>query len=125
MSSHVMVIAPYWLDEAQTWVFDDPATGLHHEPFLSGTPAMIDDLVKDIPNAHSGFRLLFSSSPFPGFQRLLAWKREDTDGHWYASNSPPLEGWLSSVLVRYFDRAPALLYVKAEAMDRSVAPSLA
>jgi hypothetical protein len=115
MATHIMEIAPYWLEEAGTWVFDDPGAGLHQEPFVSGTAEMIDDLVKDIPGARSGFRLRFSSSPFPGYQRLLAWKREETGGHWYASNDPHLEGWLSSALVRYFERAPALLYVKAEA----------
>jgi hypothetical protein len=118
MSNHIMVIAPYWLEEAGTWVFDDPGAGLRQEPFISGTPEMIDDLVKDIPDAHGGFRLLFSATPFPGYQRLLAWKREETGGHWYASNDPPLEGWLGSALTRYFDRAPALLYVKAEAKGR-------
>ena len=32
---------------------------------------MIDFLVKDIPNARSGFRLLFSAAPFPGYHRKL------------------------------------------------------
>jgi hypothetical protein len=115
MSNHIMVIAPYWLEEAGTWVFDDPAVGLHQEPFVSGTPEMIEDLVKDIPDARSGFRLLFSAMPFPGYQRLLAWKREEMGGNWYANNDPPLEGWLCSALGRYFEMAPPLLYVKAEA----------
>jgi hypothetical protein len=115
MPNHIMVIAPYWLEQVGTWAFDDPGTGLHQEPFISGTPEMIDDLVKDIPDARNGFRLLFSATPFPGYQMRLRWKREETDGNWYASDDPPLEGWLSSALVRYFGRAPALLYVKAEA----------
>jgi hypothetical protein len=42
MSNHIMVIAPYWLEEAGTWVFDDPAAGLHQEPFVSGVPEMRD-----------------------------------------------------------------------------------
>jgi hypothetical protein len=118
MSGHIMVIVPYWLDEVRTWVFDDPGAGLRQEPFVSGTPEMIEDLVKDIPDARGGFQLLFSSTPFPGYQKLLSWKREEMHGHWYATNDPPSEGWLSSALVRYFDRAPALLYIKAEARNR-------
>ena len=110
-----MVIAPYWLEEVGTWVFDDSGAGLHREPFVSGTPEMIDDLVKDIPDARSGFRLLFSATPFPGYQKRLTWRREDIGGNWYASVDPPMEGWLCSALLRYFGRAPALLYVKAEA----------
>jgi hypothetical protein len=115
MSNHIMVIAPYWLEEAGTWVFDDPGAGLQQEPFVSGVPEMIDFLVKDIPNARHGFRLLFSATPFPGYQKRLVWKREEMDGNWYASNDPPLEGWLCPALLRYFGRAPAQLYVKVEA----------
>ena len=51
MANQIMVIAPYWLDEAGTWVFDDPATGLSQEPFVEGVPEMIDDLVADISDA--------------------------------------------------------------------------
>lgn len=62
MANILMVIAPYWYQG--TWVFDDESVGLNKEPFVAGVPEMIDDLVKDIPNARSGFRLLFSSAPF-------------------------------------------------------------
>ena len=31
------------------WVFDDPATGLVREPFLSGIDVMIDRLIATIP----------------------------------------------------------------------------
>ncbi len=53
----IMVIAPY--RHAGTWVFDDPRTKLVREPFVAGVPEMIDVLVKDIPEASDGFRLLF------------------------------------------------------------------
>jgi hypothetical protein len=115
MPNQIMVIAPYWVEELETWVFDDPAAGLRQEPFVSGVPQMIDFLVRDIPGARSGFRLLFSASPFPGYQRRLTWKREEMAGNWYASDDPPLEGWLCPALFRYFGRAPAELYVRAEA----------
>lgn len=64
MANQIVVIAPYWVEEFGAWVFDDPRVGLVQEPFVSGVPEMIDFLVKDIPNARSGFRLLFSASPF-------------------------------------------------------------
>lgn len=114
MANHIMTIAPYWLDEVGTWVFDDPGAGLTQEPFVSGVPEMIDYLVKDIANARSGFRLLFSAAPFPGYQKRLVWLREEMGGNWYASNDPTMEGWLCPALFRYFDMAPAQLYVKAE-----------
>jgi len=34
---------------------------------------MINDFVKDIPNAKKGFKLLFSGSPFPGYQRVMVY----------------------------------------------------
>ncbi len=115
MANQILAIAPYWLDELGTWVFDDPRTDLVQEPFVSGAPEMIDYLVKDIPNARDGFRLLFSAAPFPGFQKRLTRQREEHEGTWYASDDPPMEGWLCPALFRYFDEAPAELYVKAEA----------
>lgn len=112
MPNQIQVIAPYW--SAGTWVFDDPSTGLVREPFVQGIPEMIDDLVRDIPNAQQGFRLLFSPSPFPGFQRRLEWVREEMEGNWYRADEPPVEGWLCPALFHYFESAPPELYVKAE-----------
>ena len=75
MTNQILVIKPYW--HLGTWVFDDPTTDLVQEPLVSGVPEMINDLVKDIANARQGFRMLFSSAPFPGFQRKLEWVRTE------------------------------------------------
>ena len=66
LANAIHVIVPY--RHASTWVFYDPRVGLSREPFVSGIPEMIDLMVADIPNAETGFRLLFSSAPFPGYQ---------------------------------------------------------
>ena len=118
MPNQILVIAPYWLTSAGLWVFDDDRVGLVQEPFISGVPEMIDDLVKDIPYARNGFRLLFSPEPFPGFQRKLTWVREEVGGNWYRADEPPLEGWLCPALFRYFDQVPAKIFVKAEPKAR-------
>jgi len=118
MANQIQVIAPYWLEGAQTWVFDDPATDLVQEPFVSGVPEMIDDLVADIPDARQGFRLVFSGQPFPGFQRRLEWVRAEMGGNWYRADEPPMEGWLCPALFRYFEEAPQELFVKAEPLQR-------
>lgn len=115
MPNQIMVITPYWLPEAGTWVFDDPAIDLVREPFVEGVPEMIDDLVAEIPDARNGFRLLFSPSPFPGYQEKLARRREEFGGWWYAVDEPEIEGWLCPALFRYFEEAPEEIYVKAEA----------
>jgi len=112
-----MVIAPYRYQG--TWVFDDPAVGLVREPFVAGVPEMIDLLVADIPDAESGFRLLFSARPFPAYQKKITWTRGDDDGggSYYRLDAPPMEGWLCPALFRYFAEPPPELYVKAEAIQ--------
>ena len=116
MPNQILVIAPYWLHG--TWVFDDERVGLVQEPFVSGIPEMIDDLVREIPNARNGFRLLFSASAFPGYQRKLTWVREEMGGNWYRADDPPSEGWLCPAMFHYFGEAPAELYAKAEPLKR-------
>ena len=92
MANQILVIAPYWLDSVETWVFDDEAVDLVQEPFVSGVPEMIDELVADIPDARQGFRLLFSAAPFPGYQRKLTRVREEFGGWWYRSDEAGSRG---------------------------------
>ncbi len=112
MSNVLMVIAPYWHNG--TWVFDDDTHNLVKEPFVAGVPDMIDELVDDIPNARDGFRLIFSATPFPGYQKELVWVSEEMGGNWYKSVEPPMEGWLCPALNYYFEAAPEKIFVKAE-----------
>ena len=65
MPNQILVIKPYL--HLGTWVFDDPSTDLVQEPFVSGVPEMINDLVADIPNARQGFRMLFPRHRSPVF----------------------------------------------------------
>ena len=115
MPNQLFVIAPYW--HAGTWVFDDPNRDLDTEPFVEGIPTMIDDLVADIPDSRKGFRLMFSTAPFPGFQRRIEWVREEMGGNWYRADEPPIEGWLCPALFKFFDTAPPEIFVKAEAIS--------
>ena len=112
-SNSLMVIMPY--EHAGTWVFDDAAVGLRQEPFVAGIPEMIDEMVKDIPDAQDGFRLLFSAQPFPGYSQKLVWRRGDRTGNWYYCEQYDKEGWLCPGLFKYYRDAPGELYVKAEA----------
>ncbi len=64
MANSIMVIHPYKYEGV--WVFDDAATGLEHEAFISGADEVIDKMVVDIPNADKGFTLIFAATPFPG-----------------------------------------------------------
>ena len=111
-SNSIMVLQPYRY--AGTWVFDDPAVGLRKEPFVAGIPELMDAMVKDIPDAEKGFRMLFSAQPFPGHTQKLTWRRGDKTGNWYYSEQYQKEGWLCPGLFKYYREAPKELYVKAE-----------
>ena len=108
----IMVLMPYRY--GGTWVFDDPAVGLRKEPFIAGIPEIIDEMVKDIPDAEQGFRLLFSRQPFPGYTLKLTWRRGGKTGNWYYCEQYDKEGWLCSALFKYYREAPKEIFVKAE-----------
>jgi hypothetical protein len=72
---------------------------LVQEPFVSGADTWIDRVVADIPNAENGFTLIFSSTPFPGHQYRLDWRRAESGGNWYYSADLDMEGWLGAALV--------------------------
>ena len=108
----INVIAPYhYLD---MWVFDDPRVGLSAEPFVGGADTMIDQVTANIPNARSGFVMVFSGTPFPGHQFKLEWRREERSGNVYYSPTLYAEGWLCPALMRYFDQTPAEIYVQVK-----------
>lgn len=112
MTNSIFVIFPYRAEG--TWVFDDDRVGLVREPFVAGVPEIIDEVVREIPEAGRGFKLLFSSSPFPGATEKLLWRREESGGNWYYSDRTKTEGWLCPALFRYFTAAPKEIYARAE-----------
>ena len=113
MTNAINVIAPY--KHHGLWVFDDPRVGLVQEPFVAGADVMIDRVVADLPDAERGFTMIFASTPFPGHQFRLDWRRYEADGNWYYSEQLDLEGWLCPALLRYFAEPPKSLYVQVKA----------
>ena len=104
------------------WVFDDPAVGLVQEPFVAGADVILDRLTAHLPEAASGFRILFSAAPFPGYTVTLSWRREDLGGNWYFCDVLGLEGWLCAALLKYFERPPRVIYAKFEPGAPDAAP---
>ena len=111
----ILTLKPYWHNG--TWVFDDSRVNLVKEPFVAGIPEMINHITKDIPNAKNGFRLLFSTKPFPGYQIKLEWVRSEHGGNWYYSDKLRKKGWLCPALFKYYETAPKELYTKAEPIN--------
>ncbi len=109
----INIIAPYKFHGM--WVFDDPRVGLVKEPFVAGADTLIDRVVDTIPDAETGFLMLFSATPFPGHQLILEWRREEMSGNWYYSSQLDMEGWLCPALFKYFAEAPKEIYVQVKA----------
>ena len=112
MANQIMVIFPYLYDD--TWVFDDQQAGLEKEPFVCGIPEMINIMTEELPDADRGFRMLFSSTPFPNYQAELIYLREEYGGNCYSWEKHSLEGWLCPAMFRYFQTTPEKIYCKAE-----------
>jgi hypothetical protein len=104
----IVMIRPYKTEGL--WAFDDAAVGLVREPFVDSANILIDQMVKDIPDAENGFVLLFSASRFPGAQMELSWSREEFGGNWYRAEGFSEDAWLCPALFRYFSETPAHLY---------------
>jgi hypothetical protein len=103
------VIYPY--KHQEMWVFDDEKVGLIQEPFIGGSDEIISQMVVNIQNASSGFILIFSDNPFPGYQFHLEWRREQYRGHWYYCTKLGIEGWLCPAMFHYFDRVPEEIFI--------------
>jgi hypothetical protein len=110
MKNSIFVIKPYKWEGM--WVFDDPGVGLVREPFVGGADTMIDVATKHLPNAHRGFIAVFSASYFPDAQIVLEWVRQEGGGNVYRWTEEGMEGWLCPALLKYFEQAPAELYVQ-------------
>lgn len=114
MKNAMQVIFPY--RDHGVWMFDDESKGLAREPFVCGIPEMMDILVAGIENAEAGFNLYFSAQPFPGYRFRVDLVGPDAGGNWYKVdwNRTEMTGWLCPALFKFFERAPAAIYVKAE-----------
>lgn len=110
------------------WVFDDHRVGLQYEALVSGTDLVADYITQPIKDAENGFKLIFSDEPFEGYQLEGKWVKEgkmylgDIIGNWYVWNHPNIElpnipGWLCPALFLYFENAPKMLYIRAEAKN--------
>lgn len=113
--NHLFVISPYSLHG--TWVFDDPQVGLVQEPFVAGVPEIINRFLEQTIGKVDRFRLLFSASPFPGYQIKLDRCEGESCGQWYEVKGDGMKGWLCPALFKYFDAAPEAIYAKAERID--------
>lgn len=116
-NNSIAVISPYKWNTI--WVFDDPNTGLEREAFVAGADLMMDKLTENIPNADTGFNLLFAAIPFPGYDMVIDWVEPDltNTGNFYVCLEHEIVGWLCPALYKYFDVAPPKIYFKAQQIN--------
>ena len=115
MVNALNVIHPYKWEGL--WVFDDERVGLYKEPFVEGADTIIEKLLamKGLQEPEKGFRLIFSTGPFPNYDLKLLWLRESDGGNWYRAEDFDIEGWLCPALLEYFDNPPREIYARFEA----------
>jgi len=116
----IIAIHPY--KSEGIWVFDDPKVGLVQEAFVSGADDIIERMVVGLDHPEDGFTLLFSASPFPGYQATFEWRRAEFDGNWYYNAQLGTEGWLCPALFKYFDAAPQRIYAQFKSKKRGPPP---
>ena len=90
------------------WVFDDPAVGLHREPFIAGADTLCEQLSYGQPK----FRAIFSARKFPSATTSLNLVGANYNGHLYICAGS--EVWLCPALLKYFDHAPRTIWLKVE-----------
>ena len=106
---NIFLIRPRKL--GSVWVFDDETRNVKNEPFVGATNLAIDNLVKNIEGAESGFNLLFSDNPFPAAEQfeLVEW---DNMGATYLYKG--IYAWLCPCVFKYFPKPPQRIYAKGE-----------
>lgn len=122
-----MTLYPYYLAPRTCWVFDDPATNLKAEEFVLGISEMIDRIVahKGLPAARNGIAMTFSGSGLAGHDALLTLLHPPIpSGNWYGGEVAGewMAGWLCPALFKYFDTAPARIFVRCEPLPVGVNP---
>ena len=106
----IHLISPYKIQGQ--WVFDDASKELDKEPFVAGADDIIEQVVQE-KELGDEFNLLFSKSPFPGYQYTLEWIRGGPHGgNWYNCHELWMEGWLCPALLKYFGHPPELIFVQ-------------
>jgi hypothetical protein len=56
--------------------------------------------------------IVFAGIPFPGHQHAFDRTREENGGNFYRHRLTGQEGWLCPALFKYFETAPAELFVE-------------
>lgn len=116
----IMVIEPYiW---KRMWVFDDEATGLKREPFVSGADILCDYILDQVTQHMvdkeaelvNSFTAIFSATHFPSAKIKLALVKTEDEGNGgtdYYWKERKLNVWLCPALLKYFPTPPGNIYI--------------
>ena len=70
--------------------------------------------MKVMMKPEQGFRLIFSSNPFPKYDLKLTWHYEGDASNYYLCEELMMEDWLCPALLKYFETAPKNIYARLE-----------
>lgn len=103
------------------WVFDDEATGLVKEPFVSGADILFDHMAgRHLDGTNTEVSIAFSTTPMPGYDVSFTLTGADGhDGHYYKvtefvgdEDMVGFPFWLCPALLKYYPQAPKNVYIK-------------
>lgn len=106
--SSIFLIKPYKIKDS--WFFDDQKRDIYERPFAKGVNSILQGVSDDLKTER--IKIIFSSSPFNGYQYSFTCMKPEESGYWYKCDQTSNNGWLRSGLFKYFDRAPEKLYVQ-------------
>jgi hypothetical protein len=112
---------------ADTWCFTDEKRGLIHEPFVLGTPEIVDYMIESLPsqNTENKYRIIFSSEMFPNCKTHLKRDKNEHGGAWYAlqaEQKDELRGWLCPATLKFFADFPECIFFHLESMSGQGTP---
>lgn len=116
-NNSIYTIFPYKLQGQ--WLFDDARVGLDKEALVAGADTTLDLLSKNADKCV----VLFSTSPFKGYEiqlNLIKSDKTGSDYEWYDREENDLEVhevWLCPALFLYYPDAPRVLYVQVKSIE--------
>jgi len=119
MNNSIFMIQPYFNG---MWVFNDERVSLNKEPFVGGADDFIEYALREndiLEKGKQGFKLLFSTLPFKGYQYEVEKIGYEFSGTLYKVVNYKFKNklgensfWLCPALNLYFPISPTKIYVR-------------
>jgi len=111
VNNSIMAISPYRWNGV--WAFDDESTGLVRELLVGGADTFMDK----ISNGASQVTVIFSPSPFPGYEYKVDKIEQDGFGTTYFHEETNHTLWLCPALWKYIATSPDSIFISVKPIN--------